>query len=63
MDKKDICGRCEESFLVSELHYPDAYSVEWLKALNAEIEPKCEDCAEAEFDNWQENLTRRAHSL
>lgn len=63
MEKKNYCGDCEGLFLSSELHWPDAYTVEWLKAMNVEIEPKCEDCAEKAFDADQENLTRFANSI
>ena len=58
MEKKDYCGDCEVEFPESELHYADAGSQEWAKALGFQYEPKCEDCAEAAFDREQERLAR-----
>lgn len=63
MEKKNYCKDCDGLFPNSELHWPDAYTVEWLKAMKMDIEPTCEDCAEKAFDNAQESLTRFANSI
>lgn len=63
MEKKDICGDCEETFSASELYYPTAENVAWAKSIGHTLSPVCDPCAERAFDTAQENLTRFANSI